>query len=247
MIVLSKHHKDIILNLIQNASNIEELGNFGILINDIISIFGSEFVFVARTKRISKNDSYSFSNIYYVKNKNGIVEKYKENNLLNFDPVFFESQKNNKPIVNNFELTVPTTNENSKIFFNVFEQSSIREVISYHYKQNNRMGTYFVAELNSHYHHNQYYCEIVNIITPHISSALQRVYRNNKKRIIKPLTKKEVIVLELLASGYTIAEIGSKMYVTERTIRFHINNIIHKLNVKNKLQAVLVANYLEII
>lgn len=52
------------------------------------------------------------------------------------------------------------------------------------------------------------------------------------------LTKREVRVLKLVASGKTNKEIASKLFVSEKTVKNHLNHIYRKLGVKNRAQAV---------
>jgi len=55
------------------------------------------------------------------------------------------------------------------------------------------------------------------------------------------LTKKEVKVLKLVASGKTNKEIAKKLFISEKTVKNHLNHIYRKLGVKNRAQAVVEA------
>ncbi len=52
------------------------------------------------------------------------------------------------------------------------------------------------------------------------------------------LTKREVKILKLVASGKTNKEIAKKFLVSEKTVKNHLNHIYRKLGVKNRAQAV---------
>jgi len=52
------------------------------------------------------------------------------------------------------------------------------------------------------------------------------------------LTKKEVKILKLVASGNTNKEIASKLFISEKTVKNHLNHIYRKLGAKNRAQAV---------
>ncbi|HEV7165733.1 MAG TPA: response regulator transcription factor [Gammaproteobacteria bacterium] len=56
-----------------------------------------------------------------------------------------------------------------------------------------------------------------------------------------PLTKREVEILRLLASGYNNREIGEAFSVTEGTVKNHVSNILAKLEVRDRTRAVLKA------
>lgn len=55
------------------------------------------------------------------------------------------------------------------------------------------------------------------------------------------LSEREVEVLRLLATGKSNQEIGKELSITERTVKFHVNNILSKLEVRDRTQATLVA------
>ncbi len=56
-----------------------------------------------------------------------------------------------------------------------------------------------------------------------------------------PLTEREAEVLGLVAQGLTNQEIADMLYVSERTVRTHVSNILSKLHLANRTQAALYA------
>ncbi len=58
-----------------------------------------------------------------------------------------------------------------------------------------------------------------------------------KTELIEPLSKRELEVLSLIASGLSNADIAQKLYVTVGTVKWHANNIYSKLKVKTRIQA----------
>ena len=52
------------------------------------------------------------------------------------------------------------------------------------------------------------------------------------------LTKREREVLQLVAGGSTNREIASALYISENTVNFHMKNILSKLHLRNRAQAV---------
>lgn len=55
------------------------------------------------------------------------------------------------------------------------------------------------------------------------------------------LSDRETEVLQLLAQGKTTHEVSTILHITERTVNFHINNILSKLGVADRTQAVIIA------
>lgn len=51
------------------------------------------------------------------------------------------------------------------------------------------------------------------------------------------LTKREVEVLSLIAQGKSSKEVADTLFVSKRTVDFHLANIYEKLNVSNRVQA----------
>lgn len=53
-----------------------------------------------------------------------------------------------------------------------------------------------------------------------------------------PLTKRELEVLNLIKKGLTNERIGRELFISERTVKFHITAILSKLNAGNRTEAV---------
>lgn len=52
------------------------------------------------------------------------------------------------------------------------------------------------------------------------------------------LTAREREVFEMLITNKTTVEIGRALFISEKTVRNHISNVIQKLGVKGRAQAV---------
>jgi DNA-binding NarL/FixJ family response regulator len=63
--------------------------------------------------------------------------------------------------------------------------------------------------------------------------------RKSGQEIPGHLTRQELKVIMLMASGFRNAEIGNKLFISESTVKTHINRLFKKINVKNRLQATL--------
>jgi len=64
-------------------------------------------------------------------------------------------------------------------------------------------------------------------------------FLGGRKRV--NLTRREVKILKLVASGNTNKQIANKLFVSEKTVKNHLNHIYRKLGVKNRAQAVVEA------
>jgi len=59
--------------------------------------------------------------------------------------------------------------------------------------------------------------------------------------LLDKLTKREHVVLTLLAKGMTRDEIANKLYISSETVKMHTKNLYKKLKAKNKIDALLKA------
>jgi DNA-binding NarL/FixJ family response regulator len=51
------------------------------------------------------------------------------------------------------------------------------------------------------------------------------------------LTRREIEILQLVAEGYSNAQLAKMLWVTEQTVKFHLSNIYRKLDVANRTEA----------
>jgi len=73
------------------------------------------------------------------------------------------------------------------------------------------------------------------------SSLISGTHLTGISKLTNPLTQREQEILSLLAKGKTNQEIASTLYTTPGTVRVHVHTILHKLEVGDRTQAVLVA------
>ena len=59
--------------------------------------------------------------------------------------------------------------------------------------------------------------------------------------IISILTKRERQIFQYIVNNYSTKEIASFLHISEKTVRNHISNVILKLDVNDRTQAVLYA------
>lgn len=80
-----------------------------------------------------------------------------------------------------------------------------------------------------------------NFIPPNLIGRLLSVLKDNSggdtQDLGASLSRQETQVVQLLAGGLSNREIGERLGVTERTIKFHLSNAFAKLNVRNRVEA----------
>ncbi len=76
------------------------------------------------------------------------------------------------------------------------------------------------------------------LVQPQLAGRLlSRVGRQGSRPPYETLTARELDVLRLLARGLRNKEIAARLYVSERTVNFHLANIYQKLNVSGRTEA----------
>lgn len=63
----------------------------------------------------------------------------------------------------------------------------------------------------------------------------------NEKNLLEQLTKRELDVLKEIASGKSNKEIASSLFITEKTVKTHVSNLLSKLELADRTQAALFA------
>jgi NarL family two-component system response regulator LiaR len=78
-------------------------------------------------------------------------------------------------------------------------------------------------------------------LDPQVARLLAQRLRAKKSEpeLAEPLTEREKEVLGLLARGLSNKEIGTELFITERTARTYVSNILGKLGLQSRTQAAL--------
>ncbi len=79
-------------------------------------------------------------------------------------------------------------------------------------------------------------------LDPAVARLLAQRMRNRKdpaQDLVEPLTEREKDVLRLLGQGKSNKEIGADLFITERTARTYVSNILGKLGLASRTQAAL--------
>lgn len=57
----------------------------------------------------------------------------------------------------------------------------------------------------------------------------------------EPLSSQQLVILRLVAQGLSSREIATQLYLSENTVKGYVQEILHRLGVKNRTEAVMVA------
>jgi DNA-binding NarL/FixJ family response regulator len=81
-----------------------------------------------------------------------------------------------------------------------------------------------------------------SLLQPVVTSRLlDHMSREQASPEPEPLTPRELEVLGLLALGLTNREIAGRLFITERTVKFHVSSLMHKLGAENRTETVTIA------
>ncbi len=78
-------------------------------------------------------------------------------------------------------------------------------------------------------------------ITKRVISAFTRIPRPGPPDEVRDLSAREREVLLLMARGLSNAEIGRELYISETTVKTHVTHILQKLDLRDRVQAVVLA------
>jgi DNA-binding NarL/FixJ family response regulator len=78
-------------------------------------------------------------------------------------------------------------------------------------------------------------------ITRRVIKRFARLPRPAPPKELGELTERELDVFRLIARGRSNAEIGGELYISETTVKTHITHILQKLNLRDRVQAVVLA------
>jgi DNA-binding NarL/FixJ family response regulator len=78
-------------------------------------------------------------------------------------------------------------------------------------------------------------------ITKRVIKQFTRIPRTEPPRQLDELTERELDVFRLIARGLSNAEIARELYISDTTVKTHITHILMKLNLRDRVQAVVLA------
>jgi DNA-binding NarL/FixJ family response regulator len=78
-------------------------------------------------------------------------------------------------------------------------------------------------------------------ITRRVIEQFTRIPRPTPAPGLSDLTERELDVFRLIARGLSNAEIGQELYISDTTVKTHITHILQKLDLRDRVQAVILA------
>ena len=81
--------------------------------------------------------------------------------------------------------------------------------------------------------------EILELTVPHFHQALRRSHAPERKA--SPLTPRETEIMRWVGQGKTTWAVSEILSISERTVKFHVGNVIQKLDASTRAQAVAIA------
>jgi DNA-binding NarL/FixJ family response regulator len=77
-------------------------------------------------------------------------------------------------------------------------------------------------------------------LDPNITSKLMsNIFKGTEKKVVEPLTDRELDVLRLAAKGFTNKAIGVQLNISDRTVQGHLAHIFAKLQAASRTEAVM--------
>ena len=74
-----------------------------------------------------------------------------------------------------------------------------------------------------------------------VLAQLRRAPQLNQESLPEPLSSQQLVILRLVAQGLSSREIATQLYLSENTVKGYVQEILHRLGVKNRTEAVMVA------
>jgi DNA-binding NarL/FixJ family response regulator len=78
-------------------------------------------------------------------------------------------------------------------------------------------------------------------VTRRVINQFTRTPRPTPPKELEELSERERDVFRLIARGLSNAEIGHELYISETTVKTHVTHILQKLDLRDRVQAVVLA------
>jgi DNA-binding NarL/FixJ family response regulator len=78
-------------------------------------------------------------------------------------------------------------------------------------------------------------------VTRRVIAQFTRVRRQAPPKAVETLTSRELDVFRLITKGYSNAEIGRELFISDTTVKTHVTRLLQKLGLRDRAQAIVLA------
>jgi DNA-binding NarL/FixJ family response regulator len=78
-------------------------------------------------------------------------------------------------------------------------------------------------------------------ITRRVIQQFTRIHQQAPPPAVETLTEREMDVFRLITRGYSNAEIGRELFISDTTVKTHVTRLLQKLDLRDRAQAIVLA------
>jgi DNA-binding NarL/FixJ family response regulator len=78
-------------------------------------------------------------------------------------------------------------------------------------------------------------------ITRRVIAQFTRVHQQDAPKAVETLTSRELDVFRLITRGFSNAEIGRELFISDTTVKTHVTRLLQKLDLRDRAQAIVLA------
>lgn len=228
-----------LLEFTDYALRIDDKDRFILLLNDIKTFIPFDYSICA-LGNTDKNSSYNIVNMVNLSYPSEWMDLYLNRGYVSIDPIIQTHFAEFKPQI--FTETYSKTRNINKDFVYISSDFGLSDGVAFglnDYK-NNIVSLFSFSGLQEkpsprHLH-------FLEILVPHLHQLFMRLsYENKIEKMDNPLpnvSKREKEVLGWIQEGKTNWETSMILNISERTVKFHVSNLIEKLDAVSRGHAV---------
>jgi len=78
-------------------------------------------------------------------------------------------------------------------------------------------------------------------ITRRVIQQFTRIHQQEPPKAVETLTEREMDVYRLITQGFSNAEIGRELFISDTTVKTHVTRLLQKLDLRDRAQAIVLA------
>jgi DNA-binding NarL/FixJ family response regulator len=78
-------------------------------------------------------------------------------------------------------------------------------------------------------------------ITRRVIHQFTRIHQQEPPKAVETLTEREMDVYRLITQGFSNAEIGRELFISDTTVKTHVTRLLQKLDLRDRAQAIVLA------